>query len=207
MSSTQAKILLPNARLGVAGHPSCPSYIYASRLSFLTNRLGESHRLFPRLVYSQPNRRRFDPLCLATGNSNNNNRGFPWESSNNGGGGQLGGRAGDGGDGSQEDKNLSESMDEVLQVVLATIGFIFVYAYLLMGAELTRLARDYIRYLFGSPATPRMMRTMSKWRDFYAEIIETAEIPKVLLGRIAVAAPILLQNPRKLVELMRPADC
>lgn len=207
MSCTQANIFLSNVKFGVPRPPSCSSYAYASQLSFSARCRGETQKSFTRLVLGQSKYRKIYPVCLATGNSTGGNKGFPWQPSNDGNdGGQRGGGAAGNGDGGQDEQNFSETMDEVLQVVLATIGFIFVYAYLLTGAEMTRLARDYIKYLFGSPATPRMMRTREKWADFFESLTGTVEGQKVLLGRLALAVPILLQNPRKLVELMRPGD-
>ncbi|KAJ0977100.1 hypothetical protein J5N97_012574 [Dioscorea zingiberensis] len=49
--------------------------------------------------------------------------------------------------------NFSELRDELLQLNLATIGFILLYACIVRGDELMLLSVDFIRYLFGAQSS------------------------------------------------------
>lgn len=121
-----------------------------------------------------------------------------------GGGGNPPSSGGDGSGGS-EDGDFSSALDEFLQVVMATIGFIFVYVMLIRGEELTRLARDYIKYLFGGKMSMRLERCMSDWRKFYDSILW---IPprEDWLERAIVATPTWWYNPRQLLRMMQESS-
>lgn len=188
-------------------------------------------RKFDPLVYSPSRNRGFNPVCLAKENSKSESEGFSWESLRNAmgglkqeenvqdwlkkqmrenesdGGGGDGGRSGGGGDGDgaggEDDESFSGILDEFLQVVLATLGFIFVYIYLIRGAELTRLARDYIKYLFGSSASMRLRKAMVKWQRFCDKFIVKVETREDWLERAIVATPTWWHKPRKLARLMQ----
>lgn len=167
----------------------------------------------------------------ATGNSNKEDQSFPWdplkrafsgfkqertvqdllkqqmqkrEFDGNGGDGGSRGGGGDGfgdGEGGEEDEGLSGILDEVLQVFLATIGFIFVYIYLIRGAELTRLARDYIRYLLGGPPSVRLSKAMTKWKDFYDSITWRGVEREDWLERAIVATPTWWHKPMQQAQV------
>ncbi|ONK66120.1 uncharacterized protein A4U43_C06F4350 [Asparagus officinalis] len=184
---------------------------------------------FPRLVCTPLRSGRNNHLCFAKGGLKSENEGFPWESLKNAMGGMKkeesvqdwlkkrtsenefdgdggdGGRpgGGDGGDGAdgEGDEGFSGILDEFLQVVLATIGFIFVYIYLIRGAELTRLARDYIKYLFGASASMRLRRAMDKWERFLESITRTVDTREDWLERAIVAQTTWWHKPRKLASL------
>ena len=77
------------------------------------------------------------------------------------------------------------------------------YIYLIRGAELTRLARDYIKYLFGRGATVRLRRAMVKWERFCGKFIRREEVREDWLERAIIATPTWWHNPRKLADMMR----
>ncbi|KAI4332031.1 hypothetical protein L6164_016972 [Bauhinia variegata] len=138
------------------------------------------------------------PVCLAggTGMMDNKDEGSPWkalekasekfkgqsiedvlrqqiekgEYSGNGGSGGKRPGGGGGGSGGSEEGDFSEKLDETLQIVLATIGFIFMYIYSINGVEITKLTRDYINYLFTGNKTVRLKRAMYKWGRFYQHL-------------------------------------
>ncbi|XP_004514003.1 uncharacterized protein [Cicer arietinum] len=94
----------------------------------------------------------------------------------NGGSGSKppGGRGG--GSGGSEDSGFSRMSDETLQIIFATIGFIFVYIYVINGIELTKLARDFIKYLLGGTQSVRLKRASYKWVRLYKKITGQNEV-------------------------------
>ncbi|CAJ1932476.1 unnamed protein product [Sphenostylis stenocarpa] len=90
------------------------------------------------------------------------------------GGGNSG--SGDGspdGSGDSEDESLAGMWEENLQVFLATLGFIFLYIYIITGEELTKLARDYIKYLFGGTQSVRLKNAMYQCGILYNSLMPT----------------------------------
>ncbi|AES74755.1 hypothetical protein MtrunA17_Chr6g0453501 [Medicago truncatula] len=87
------------------------------------------------------------------------------------------GRGGGGGnsDGSEEGSTGGMS-DETAQIVFATIGFMFVYIYVINGVELTKLARDFIKYLLGGTQSVRLKRASYKCSRFYKKITGQNEV-------------------------------
>lgn len=191
----------------------------------------EHHKAFPKLVCSSPRYRRCSPICFsgAKGNSKSENESFSWDplkralggfkkehtvqdllreqmqkqefDGNGGGGGSIGG--GGDGFGGGEDESLSGILNELLQVVLATIGFIFVYIYLIRGAELTRLAKDYVKYLLWGTTTVRLRKAMRRWERFLDKITVKKETREDWLERAIVATPTWWHNPKKLAQAMQ----
>ncbi|XP_072969247.1 uncharacterized protein [Typha angustifolia] len=199
------------------------SYLYVSP----THKLRQ-YDVYPRLIYSSPNYKRCAPAYAfgGKGNSASDNEPFSWESLKKAMGGLKGERSvqdllreqmqdrdfggdggngdspGSGGDGSgdSEDEGLAGIFDELLQVILATIGFIFVYIYMIRGEELTRLARDYIKYLFGARSSMRLKRAMYKWKKFYESITKKEVVRENWLERAIVVTPTWWHKPRRLAN-------
>jgi len=115
-----------------------------------------------------------------------------------------GGGGGDGGDGSgeSEDEGLAGIIDETVQVILATIGFIFLYVYIITGEELTRLAKDYIKYLFGGNQSNRLRRAMYKWGRFYKKMTEKKKYDKFWLEKAIIGTPTWWDSPEKYRRLI-----
>ncbi|OIW16043.1 hypothetical protein TanjilG_04578 [Lupinus angustifolius] len=141
-------------------------------------------------------------VCLAGGKGmmENNNENSPWESlenttqklkgqsledalreqiQNGGNGGKPPGRGGGGGGrGGSEDGRFSGMSDETLQVILATIGFIFLYICVNDGVELAKLTRDFIKYLSGGGQSVRLQRAIYKWVRLYKNLTQRKEVDK-----------------------------
>lgn len=112
--------------------------------------------------------------------------------------------SGGGGDsGGSEDEGLSGIMDEAVQVFLATVAFILLYIYLLDGEEMVRLARDYIKYLFGGQKSIRLQRAMSNWRRFLKRFSTKKEVQKDWLEQAIISTPTWWDDPAKYRRLRR----
>ncbi|KAK8971457.1 hypothetical protein KSP40_PGU022413 [Platanthera guangdongensis] len=110
-----------------------------------------------------------------------------------GGGGGADGTDGEGSDG---------ILDETLQVFLATIAFILVYIYIIRGAELTMLTRDYFKYCLGGVPSMRLQRIINKWRRVCDELTWTEE-PEDWLERAIVTTPTWWHRPEKIVRAVK----
>ncbi|KAF7836373.1 uncharacterized protein G2W53_011232 [Senna tora] len=108
-----------------------------------------------------------------------------------GGGGGGGGE----GPGGPEEESFGDMLDETLQVVLATCGFIFLYIYILTGQELTKLARDYIKYIFGGSQSVRLKRVMSRWGYYYLSMTEKNMVDKYWLEKAILNTPTWWNDP------------
>ncbi|XP_050214797.1 uncharacterized protein LOC126665904 [Mercurialis annua] len=114
-----------------------------------------------------------------------------------------GGGSGGDGSGGSEDGGLAGVMDETLQVVLATIGFIFLYVYIINGEELTRLAKDYIKYLLKGSQSVRLRRAMNKWKKFYQQLTEVELVDKFWLEKAIVNTPTVYNSPSKYRQIIK----
>ncbi|KAF5452571.1 hypothetical protein F2P56_027551 [Juglans regia] len=122
-----------------------------------------------------------------------------------GGGGGGGGGGGDASGGS-EDEGLAGIVDETLQVILATIGFIFMYVYIINGEEMTRLAKDYIKYLFGGNQSARLRRAMYKWGRFYKKLTQKKKTDPLWLEKSIINTTTWWDSPEKYRRLVRALE-
>ncbi|CAK7343170.1 unnamed protein product [Dovyalis caffra] len=115
------------------------------------------------------------------------------------------GVGGGGGDGSGEsgDEGFAGIIDETMQVILATIGFIFLYVYIISGEELTRLGKDYIKFLFGKGKSVRLKRAMNKWKRFFQSWNEKKEEDPFWLEREIINTRTWFDSPEKYKEIFR----
>ncbi|KAK9683044.1 hypothetical protein RND81_10G114200 [Saponaria officinalis] len=120
-----------------------------------------------------------------------------------GGGGGGGGAGGSDGLGGSEEEGFSGILDETIQVILATLGFIFMYVYIINGAEMTRLAKDYISYLFGGRKSIRLTRAMYQWERFCKKLTEKEEVDKFWLEKAILTTPTWWDSPEKYKLLLR----
>ncbi|XP_015868613.3 uncharacterized protein LOC107406034 [Ziziphus jujuba] len=120
-----------------------------------------------------------------------------------GSGGSGGGGGGADGSGGSEDEGLAGIADETIQVILATLGFILLYIYIISGEELTRLAKDYIKYLFGGSESVRLKRAMSHWRRLFRRLTEKKETDKYWLEKEIINTPTWWDSPEKYRRISR----
>ncbi|KAM5554159.1 hypothetical protein ABKV19_026080 [Rosa sericea] len=114
--------------------------------------------------------------------------------SSGGGGGGGGGADGSGG---SEDEGFAGIIDETLQVILATIGFIFLYVYIITGEEWARLAKDYLKFLFSGSESVRLKRAMYQWGRFYQKLTEKKVYDKFWLEKAIISTPTWWDSPAK----------
>ncbi|KAF9591373.1 hypothetical protein IFM89_004058 [Coptis chinensis] len=123
-----------------------------------------------------------------------------------GGGGKPpdSGRGGgsDGSGGGSEDEGMAGVLDEVVQVVLATLGFMFLYYYILQGAEITRLAKDIIRYIFTKKQSVRLSRLSYQMQAFYRHLTRKEEVQQDWLERAIINTPTWWHNPARLKRVL-----
>lgn len=124
------------------------------------------------------------------------------EQASGGGGGNGNRRGGNGGSGGPEDESFKESLDEIVQVILATVAFILVYIHIIRGEELYRLARDYTRYLVTGKRTARLKRSMQQWRNFSEKFMQNDGSQEERYVKPATSESVWWQQPQKFVHLM-----
>ncbi|WCJ26407.1 hypothetical protein M5689_008224 [Euphorbia peplus] len=117
-------------------------------------------------------------------------------------GGGGGGGKGDG-FGESEDEGLKGILDETLQVTLATIGFIFLYVYIIYGEELTLLAKDYLKYVLKGSKSIRLQKVMDKWKRFFREMSEPKEVDKFWLEKAIINTSTGYDSPEKYRQIVR----
>uniref|UniRef100_A0A0E0K255 Glycine-rich protein n=1 Tax=Oryza punctata TaxID=4537 RepID=A0A0E0K255_ORYPU len=188
-------------------------------------------QVYPRLVLVAASQKKLTPLCASSGKVNPEAENDPFmeslkkamddakkprpiqdllkeqiaklrEQGSGGGGGNRNRRGGNGDSGGPEDESFKESLDELVQVILATVAFILVYIHIIRGEELYRLARDYTRYLVTGKRTARLKRAMQKWRNFSESFMQSEGSQEDQYERAATSKPTWWQQPQKFVHLM-----
>lgn len=77
------------------------------------------------------------------------------------------------------------------------------YVYIITGEELARLAKDYIKYLFGGNQSNRLRRAMYKWGRFYKKLMEKKKYDKFWLEKSIINTPTWWDSPEKYRHLFR----
>ncbi|KAF2321954.1 hypothetical protein GH714_004804 [Hevea brasiliensis] len=71
------------------------------------------------------------------------------------------------------------------------------YVYIISGEELTRLVKDYIKFLLRGSKSVRLKRVMYKWKRFYQRLTEKKEVDKLWLERAIINTPTVYDSPTK----------
>lgn len=119
------------------------------------------------------------------------------------GGGSGGGGGGFGDLSGSDEEGYSGILDETIQVILATLGFIFLYMYIINGAEMTRLAKDYIKYMFGGKKSVRLTRALYQWERFRKNLTETKEEDRFWLEKAIIRTPTWWDHPEKYRRILK----
>uniref|UniRef100_A0A803L3R6 Uncharacterized protein n=1 Tax=Chenopodium quinoa TaxID=63459 RepID=A0A803L3R6_CHEQI len=102
-----------------------------------------------------------------------------------------------------DEEGFSGVLDETVQVILATFGFIFLYMYIINGAEMTRLAKDYIKYVFGGKKSIRLSRALYQWESFCKNLTEKKETDRYWLERAIIRTPTWWDSPEKYKRILK----
>lgn len=116
------------------------------------------------------------------------------------------GGGGRGGGGSEEsgDEGVSGIIDETVQVVLATIGFILLYIYIIAGEELTKLGKDYIKYLLGGSKSVRLSNAMDALESFWKTLSDNKLVyDKYWLEKEILNTTTWFDGPEKYRRMLR----
>lgn len=76
------------------------------------------------------------------------------------------------------------------------------YVYILSGEELTRLAKDYIKYTFGGAPSNRLKKAMYQWGRYYKKLTEKKVHDKYWLEKAIISTPTWFDSPEKYRRLV-----
>lgn len=119
-----------------------------------------------------------------------------------GGGGGSGSRDGFG---EADEEGLSGIWDEFVQVTLATFGLIFLYIYIILGEEVTVLAKDLIKFLFTRQVSLRLARIVSECKSFFAKLNEKEVVDPYWLEREIINTTTMYDSPEKYQRILYKA--
>ncbi|KAK6930490.1 hypothetical protein RJ641_004584 [Dillenia turbinata] len=140
------------------------------------------------------------------------------ESSGGGSGRGRGGGGGGGDNGGTEDEGMAGILDELVQVIFATLGFVFLvrgavsslypyyitqYIYIINGEEMVRLAKDYINFLFGGRKSVRLRRAMYMWGRFLKSFNRKTQVPENWLEQAIINTNTWWDSPEKYRRMLR----
>lgn len=115
-----------------------------------------------------------------------------------------GGGGGGGGSGESGDEGVSGIIDETVQVVLATIGFIVLYIYIIAGEELTKLGKDFIKYLLGGSKSVRLSNAMDTLESFWKTLSDNKLVyDKYWLEKEILNTTTWFDGPEKYRRMLR----
>ncbi|KAL7129701.1 hypothetical protein ABFS83_13G085500 [Erythranthe nasuta] len=108
-----------------------------------------------------------------------------------------GGDGGGGGSGVPEDESLSGMWDEFVQVILGTLGFVFLYFYIIEGEEITVIVKDFLKFVFKRQKSIRLRRLMDQWKRFFQKMKEKPEYDPYWLEREIFNTNTVYDSPLK----------
>lgn len=71
------------------------------------------------------------------------------------------------------------------------------YIYIINGEEMTRLVKDYIKYLLGGSKSVRLKRSMYQWGRLYQKLTEKKQYDEYWLEKAILNTPTWWDHPDK----------
>ncbi|CAI0540933.1 unnamed protein product [Linum tenue] len=114
-----------------------------------------------------------------------------------------GGGGGGGASGGSQDDDLPGVLDETLQVVLASVGFVLLYIYIINGEDMTRILKDYLKYVFSGNKSVRLAKVLDQWQSYRQKMAEKTVVDKFWLEREIINTTTWYDNPDKYRRIYR----